>query len=77
MKIKYEKGKPSHKGYYLVRMAEKYRSKKEKDRFPEAMYWNGEEWQDYSDDDAFEVPGDYKPLTFDAKFFDEFVEVEL
>lgn len=77
MKIKYEKGTPPRKGYYMVRVDEKYAFKTQRDMYPLVMYWNGEGWQDYSDEDAFNMPGRTTPIKFDAKIYPVYCEVEL
>lgn len=75
LKIKYEKGTPPHKGYYLVLWKHTIAFGREKDKYPDVMYWNGNEWQTESDDDAFKMPGNEKPLTFSTVMIDEYCEV--
>lgn len=76
--LNFKTGKPPYKGYYLARSSNpKYRIHKVKGLYPEPMYWNGEEWQDMSDNEAFDAPGNFKPIKFDYKFFDEWCEVEV
>lgn len=75
--LNYKTGEPPHKGYYLARSSNpKYRLHKEKDVYPQVMWWNGECWQDLSPNDAFDEPGNYSVIKFEYKFFDEWVEVE-
>lgn len=75
LKIKYEKGTPPHKGYYLVRLNPEYGFNMEKDKYPETMYWNGKEWQDKSDEDAFKMPGNNKPITLHADMYEGWCEL--
>lgn len=75
--LKFLTGIPSHTGYYLVRINPKYRCHKVKDLYPEPMYWNGCEWQDLTDEEAFDEPGNFKPIKFPAKMFTEWVEVDV
>lgn len=77
MKFKYKTGTPPHRGYYMVKVNEKYAFKTQKDKYPQVMYWNGEKWQNISDEDAFNMPGNERPIMFDANIYDAWCEVEL
>lgn len=77
LKIKYEEDEPPKKGYYLVKVNPKYAFDIEKDKYPEVAYWNGEEWQNMSDDDAFHMPGLEEPISFDKRIYSGWCEVEI
>lgn len=78
MKLKYHKGTPQRKGYYIVRCSnEKYRINKEKDAIGSLFWWNGTEWQNLSENDLFDEPGNESPLRFEPEIFDEYCEVEI
>lgn len=76
MKILYATGTPPHKGYYLTRCDKKYVFHN-RTRYPMAMYWNGDEWQSESDDDAFEEPGNYKPIHIPLEVYPEWCELDV
>lgn len=78
MKLQFKAGDPPHKGYFLVRYTGRFTATRlKKDKYPAPLYWNGEEWQSMSDDDAFDMPGDYKPTHYMTIGDEEWCEVEV
>lgn len=78
MKLQFKTGTPPHKGYYLVRYNGRYRTVNlTKDKYPMPLYWNGKTWQFMSDDDEFEMPGDYKATEYMLLGDEEWCEVEV
>lgn len=74
----YVKGHPKKKGYYLARCSnEKCRVHKEKDKIGLLLWWNGTEWQNLSDNDLFDEPGNKTPIRFEPDIFDEYCEVQV
>lgn len=75
MRIKTRTGEPPFKGYYMV-VADPQLNTKQRDKYPQVMYWNGKEWQDMSDDDVQKAWGESKPCTFDLKWFPKWFELQ-
>lgn len=72
MRIKTRTDKPPRPGYYIAFPAEKLRKPGvEWSEQPQTLFWNGQEWQDKSDDDEFQLWGNEKAITFEFKWFPE------
>ena len=76
MRIEFKKSRPPKKGYYLVRWTRKY-SKFLKDFYPSTAYWNAHKWESMSPEDEFNMPGNFKTMTFEPEEIDGWCEVEI
>ena len=75
MKIKALTGRPPVIGYYMAISDPRIRLTKA-DKYPKAMYWNGEEWQDKSDEDYQTICDGDSPAKFELKWFPRWFMIE-
>ena len=74
-KVKAMTGRPPVKGYYEAIPKKLPGKTREIELLPRPMYWNGEKWQDSSDDDNFAFWGNEKPITFEPEMFPEWIMI--